>query len=103
MLKLKQLRKMKNLTQEQIAQIINSTTTCYNYYEKEKRQPSIETLCKLADFYGVSLDYLVGRQFINEVGYLTEEQKNVVFAIKKLNDANINKILTQTLKMLDEQ
>ena len=103
MLKLQYLRNQKKLTQQEIAKQINITQTCYNYYEKEKRQPSIETLCKLADFYGVSLDYLVGRQFVNEVGYLTDEQKNVVFAIKKLNESNLNKLLSITLKILDEQ
>lgn len=102
-MKLIKLRKDKQLTQEQVANFLNMSQSTYQHYENQRAEPSIETLCKLADFYGVSLDYLVGRQFVNEVGYLTEEQKNVVFAIKKLNDANINKILTQTLKMLDEQ
>lgn len=102
-MKLIKLRKDKQLTQEQVANYLNMSQSTYQHYENQRAEPSIETLCKLADFYGVSLDYLVGRQFVNEVGYLTEEQKNVVFAIKKLNDANLNKILTQTLKMLDEQ
>ena len=102
-MKLIKLRKDKQLTQEQVANYLNMSQSTYQHYENQRAEPSIETLCKLADLYGVSLDYLVGRQFVNEVGYLTEEQKNVVFAIKKLNDANINKILTQTLKMLDEQ
>lgn len=75
----------------------------YQHYENLRAEPSIETLCKLADFYGVSLDYLVGRQFVNEVGYLTDEQKNVVLAIKKLNESNLNKLLSITLKILDEQ
>ena len=102
-MKLIKLRKDKQLTQEQVANYLNMSQSTYQHYENQRAEPSIETLCKLADLYGVSLDYLVGRQFVNEVGYLTEEQKNVVFAIKKLNDANLNKILTQTLKMLDEQ
>ena len=102
-MKLIQLRKDKNLTQEQVANYLNMTQSTYQHYENKRSEPSIETLCKLADLYGVSLDYLVGRQFVNEVGYLTEEQKNVVFAIKKLNDANLNKLLSITLKILDEQ
>ena len=75
---LKQLRKEKNKTQEEIAEMLNLSLTGYSYYEQNKREPSIETLIKLADYYDVSLDYLVGRQYANEVGYLTKEQKDVI-------------------------
>ena len=102
-MKLIKLRKDKNLTQEQVANYLNMSQSTYQHYENLRAEPSIETLCKLADFYGVSLDYLVGRQFVNEVGYLTDEQKNVVLAIKKLNESNLNKLLSITLKILDEQ
>ena len=103
MLRLKELRKSKKLTQQQVAEIINTTTTCYNYYEKEKREPSIEILCKLADYYNVSIDYLVGREFTNDIGYLSTEQKNVVYAMKQLNDYNLSEILNYTLKLLNNQ
>ncbi len=102
-MKLKELRKEKNLTQEKMANLLNMTITCYNYYEKEKREPSIETLCKLADFYNVSLDYLVGREYTNDIGYLTNDQKNVVYVIKQLNEKNLAYILGQSLRLLNEQ
>ena len=103
MLNLKNLRQSKKLTQGEVAKLINTTQTCYNYYEKEKRQPSIETLCKLADYYNVSLDYLIGRNFGNEVGYLTDTQKNIVYILKQLNDDNLNEILSVAIKMIDDQ
>ena len=78
-MKLTKLRKDKNLTQEQVANYLNKSQSTYQHYENQRAEPSIETLCKLADFYGVTLDYLVGRQFVNEVGYLTEEQKKRSF------------------------
>lgn len=102
-MRLKELRKEKNLTQEKMANLLNMTITCYNYYEKEKREPSVETLCKLADFYNVSLDYLVGREYSNDIGYLTNDQKNVVYVIKQLNEKNLAYILGQSLRLLNEQ
>ena len=102
-MRLKELRKQKNKNQEDIANYLNISTTGYNYYEKEKREPSIETLCKLADFYNISLDYLVGREFRDDIGYLTNDQKNVVYVIKQLNEKNLAFILGQSLKLLNEQ
>lgn len=60
--KLKELRKKKGLTQQELGNIINCTHTAINYYENGRRQPDATTLCKLADFFGVSVDYLLGRE-----------------------------------------
>lgn len=97
------LRKERKLTQEEVAKYLNMTQSTYQHYETERAEPSVDTLCKLADLYGVTLDYLVGREYFNDIGYLTNDQKNVVFVLKKLNDKNLNKILSEALKMLDEQ
>ena len=102
-MRLKELRKNKKLTQEEVGNMIHVNKMTYNGYENENREPSIETLCKLADLYNVSLDYLVGRVYNNEIGYLTEEQKNVVYVLKKLNDKNLNEILSNALRLLDNQ
>lgn len=58
---LKILRKKQNLTQQQVADAIGIGMQAYAYYEKEERDPSPDTLCKLADFFNVSLDELLGR------------------------------------------
>lgn len=59
---LKQLRKQNGLTQKEIAKQLNVTAQCYQGYEYGYRQPSPEMLCKLADIFGVSVDYLLGRE-----------------------------------------
>ena len=102
MINLKDLRKSKKLTQSQVAEVINTTQTCYNYYEKEKREPGIETLCKLADFYGVTLDYLVGRKFVNDIGYLDEDQRKLVSAIKTLDDKQLSKVIAYVEGLKDK-
>ena len=58
---LKILRKNKGLTQTQVADAVELGRQAYAYYEKGERAPSPETLCKLADFFGVTVDELLGR------------------------------------------
>ncbi len=59
--RLKELREEKNLLQKDVAKYLNITTSAYGYYEQGKRKSDIETTKKLADFYDVSTDYLLGR------------------------------------------
>ena len=59
---LKQLRKQNGFTQKEIAKQLNVTAQCYQGYEYGYRQPTPEMLCKLADIFGVSVDYLLGRE-----------------------------------------
>lgn len=61
MIKLKILRKEKGMTQTQVADAVGLGRQAYAYYEKGEREPSTETLCKLADFFGVTVDELLGR------------------------------------------
>ena len=59
---LKEIRIKRNLTQQQVADNIGCSTVVYSRYENGIRQPSIETLLRLADLFGVTVDYLIGRQ-----------------------------------------
>lgn len=59
--KLKELRKKTNYTQQAIACKLGINQNTYSNYEKGTRTPDNETLCRLADFYDVSVDYLLGR------------------------------------------
>ena len=59
---LKQLRTQNGFTQKDVAKQLNVTTQCYQGYESGYRQPTPEMLCKLADIFEVSVDYLLGRE-----------------------------------------
>lgn len=87
---LKKLRKECGKTQNQIAELLGITTVGYNGYETQKREPSIKVLTKLADFYGVSLDYLVGREFKNDIGFITNKQYEVFKKFLELSETNQN-------------
>ena len=55
------LRKARKLTQEEVAKESGIVLRSYRRYEMGEREPVASTLVKLADFYGVTIDYLVGR------------------------------------------
>lgn len=58
---LKELREQNKLTQQEVANKIQITQRAYAFYEKGDREPSIDTLIKLADIFKVPIDLLVGR------------------------------------------
>lgn len=66
MSRIKEIREDKDLTQSEVAKILNVTQVAYSYYELGKRQLPIDLLIKLAKFYNISTDYLLG---------LTDERK----------------------------
>lgn len=78
--KLKQLRKQKGINQEEAAQLLGVSLSSYQKYEREKNSvtPSLEVLIKLADFYGVTTDYLLGREpAINPLAMLNISVKEI--------------------------
>ena len=58
---LKRCRLSKSVTQKQAAQAAGVSSSMYQFYEYGKNEPTASVLISLADYYGVSLDYLVGR------------------------------------------
>ena len=58
--KLYELRKEKNLTQKQLAQLIDCAQSAIVYWEKNKQEPTISVLKKLCLFFDVSADYFLG-------------------------------------------
>lgn len=58
---LNELRKKRGILQKEIAKELKISQQAYANYENGKRQPDIEMLSKIADYFGVSVDYLLGR------------------------------------------
>lgn len=58
-MRLKEIREDKQLSQSEVAKLLNVKQNTYSQYETEKRQISIAMLVQLAEFYGVSVDYLL--------------------------------------------
>lgn len=62
--RLKLLREEKGLFQKDIATLLNLSIPAVNQYESGKRDMSTETVIKLAEYFGVSTDYLLGKSDI---------------------------------------
>lgn len=58
-MKLRELREDRDLTQQQIAEILNCKQNTYQQYESEKRQLPLIALKKLCLFYKISADYIL--------------------------------------------
>ena len=58
--RLKHLRIETNLTQNQLAQILNTTQRRISYFEIGKVEPDLTTLCNIAKYFSVTTDYLLG-------------------------------------------
>lgn len=55
------LRKSQSLTQKQLAVAVALSELAIQHYESQRRKPAFDVLIALADYFDVSLDYLVGR------------------------------------------
>lgn len=64
--KLKSARESAGYTQTQVAMLLNLKQCTIASYESGRTQPDIETMGKLADFYDISLDWLVGTKGRNK-------------------------------------
>lgn len=62
--RLKLLREEKGLFQSDIAKILGVSVAAVGFYENEKRDMSPDTIIKLAEYFGVSTDYLLGKSDI---------------------------------------
>ena len=60
-LRIRDLREDRDLSQKQMADMLNVHQTTYSDYELGRLNIPINALCKLADYYDTSIDYLLGR------------------------------------------
>lgn len=60
-MRLKELRKQKNISQLRLALELNTNQNTISRYESGKREPGLKELIKIADFFDVSTDYLLER------------------------------------------
>lgn len=60
-MRLKELRKAKGMSQLKLAMDLNMNQNTISRYENGEREPGINELIRIADYFNVSVDYLVGR------------------------------------------
>ncbi len=76
-MRLRELRKNANLSMKDLAKILNLSESTISLYERNLHQPEFATLKKIADYFNVSIDYLLGRS--NAEKPAEPETEEVVF------------------------
>lgn len=104
MTRFRELRLQRGLSQEQLCRLYNEkynrkyTTAAMSLIEHDKRSPELRALLDFADFYGVSVDYLLGRDqdevdssqvdCKSRTWYLSEQLRNIVIGLYNGKEAN---------------
>lgn len=102
---LKQLRKNEHLTQQKMADLCGITLRSYQNYENGLREMSYSSLIKLADFFGCSVDYLIGHQ-TNDLVYLSglsDMQKEMIEEVKQMSDDDLYILKGVLLRLKQEK
>ncbi|QIB69760.1 helix-turn-helix domain-containing protein [Aminipila butyrica] len=112
-MRIKELRKERKYTQAQLAEILEISQQNMSKYETSKLEPDITSLMKLADFFDVSIDYLLNRSNIrnlttvnignNQVACFSKDQQELLNSFNLLNKKNQGAILERTRMLLELQ
>ncbi len=104
MLKIRDLRKEKGITQKELANRIGTSNKNVWAWENGGSSPDIPTLKLLASFFDVSIDYLVGR--VDDFGFATgsdtplaQSEKEIIRILRAL-DANEREIVIKQIRAL---
>lgn len=94
-MRLKELRKARRYKQTEIAEMLSCSQGVYSRYENEEREPPFDIIKKLADIYGVTVDYLMGR----------DETTTAISPIEKApaDDPLTEQIMAKAQKMSDKE
>ncbi|AWW28351.1 MULTISPECIES: helix-turn-helix domain-containing protein [unclassified Acetobacterium] len=101
-LRLKTLRQQKNINQAELGKILDVGKTTISNYETGYSVPDLETVVKLADYFNVSTDYLLGRtdypemcteQIFQTTNLLAENEIEVLEILRKVNDRQQIKLI----------
>ena len=82
---IKDIRIQKGLSQADVASALGLSSVVYNRYETGSRQLPLDTLIQMADLFGVSTDYLLGRRDIEE-STLSDFELRILNASRKADE-----------------
>ncbi len=102
--KLKELRKQKKLSQEEISKQLNINRSAYSRYENEATEPDIQTLIKLADYFNTSIDCIVGHESeVIDLNTYPDYKKELIKKVISLTQNQCEKIDAYLSGMLEAQ
>ncbi|MCD7824168.1 MAG: helix-turn-helix domain-containing protein [Oscillospiraceae bacterium] len=99
--RMKKLRKDKDVTQSQVCDTTGINRINYSGYENEKATPNAETLVRIADYFEVSVDYLMGRTDDPKI-YFAQSDTEQSSESSEDRIANLERQLSEMQKLLAE-
>ena len=108
-LRLRELRHSRELSQQELANHLQISKSSVNMYERGEREPGLDTLETIADFFNVDIDYLTGKT--SEIKLLTSipntnyelslesDEKRLLDMYRNFNDEGKEKLLDTALDM----
>ena len=104
MIRIKELRKKKNISQREFAKIIGAAPNTVCNWENGNREPDNDTLKRIADYFNVTVDYLLGRDTPKSDDLTPEEQLDVARQIDDIiNNMEHNEGLMFDGEPLDDE
>ena len=104
-MRIKELREDKKESQQKLAMLLNVSQTMISRYELEQAYPDVEMLIKLAQHFGVSVDYLIGvseSKLPYTKSNLSEQEQQMLFLFKRLSKIQKEKAVSYIEGMLEE-
>lgn len=88
--RIKLLREEKKIKQDELAKVLSISPSAVGMYERDEREPNNEITLKLAEYFGVSTDYLLGKTDIRKAEAINIDDADIAFynGVKGLNDTN---------------
>ncbi|MGN0298450.1 MAG: helix-turn-helix domain-containing protein [Lachnospiraceae bacterium] len=88
---LRSLLSERHLTQKTVSSSIGIAQNTLSSYINGKRQPDLQMLCSLADYFGVSIDYMLG--YVPANSELTSDQMQLIEITSHMSEENIRKLI----------
>lgn len=103
--KFKELRKSRNLSQQQLADYLHTSKSSVNMYERGEREPGLEMLEAIADYFNVDMDYLMGKaeianQALSSVPFPNANEQELLTIYRNVNEDGQDYIM-QTARMVE--
>lgn len=94
-MRIRELRKAKKVTMKELGNMIGVAESTMSLYETGKRKPDPETLSRLADYFNVSVDYLLGRdegQPQTSPSPADRQRRDVEAMLRAMSEADLEKV-----------
>ena len=104
MLRLKELREEKSISQQKLVENLGISQASVSKYEKGLAEPNLQLLCRMAEYFHVSADYLIGKSEHKsplQTDSLSEEDAQLLYRFQTLAPHQQEKVQIYIAGLLD--